>query len=914
MRHRIGLVWFAATLLVGVVCGVQGETLLLEGEGLEILRMTGGQVHEQATIYNWSGGGQLWWTGGTIGDRLALGFEVERRGTYAVEIQLTKAADYAIVNVFLDGAGVLSESDLYHPILTTTGFLFLGTHSLADGPHALTLEIAGSNSQALEGLMVGVDALRLVQRNYTVPASGESTTVGSVLLPLNGAAPDLRTRETNLANLVCDAMLWRAAASGASIALLNGGAIRASIGAGDVALSDVMAVLPHGSRMTLLDLSGLQIAEALEWGIGGVGTEAGGFLQVAGLRYQYSSEANAGERVSLVHLLDDPDRPPRPIEPDQTYTVVTSDFLADGGDGHSIFQAGTNRRDTQLLLFEALADYINEISPVAIAEEDRIVVRDKQEVARASLPTGSAHIDMRILRDVADTCAHEVWGDSVLQGESIPLCGVNGEVLAHAFTYQLNPPPGQHTCPSNDEIRNVALRAGAAETEDDAPPTELEIYRQRELALRGLLGEFGCVYVSATRSTPPILGASWAPHASLLTSDRAGLAAAEALGVDRPRLARIHLLGAEAEYYQFEAEGRAVLIHTQWLEPKWSDEVLDPAKTPLTGASEIADAEWEFFAEAAPRSIGVEEAGQTWTVRDIPHRDLIPIVDWTYWCVPTAQTMVMSYWDNYVPGIGTNSGFGRLVDCWYRSGSDTNIPSFIDVIIDPMTGTWRHIHIGGTDRTWGGSDAQKEEFLEFKFGYDFDVDTHHYTAGIWSLMAAYSELLEEVKSGRPFLWSYPGHATTGYGLRTSKKHGCMVRTYSTWGTTREAQQREWHLSMGSKFETYRPDSWSPDPHLVLHGPRGGSVQAGQLSFVLWFVWGDSASAQSKVLFTTIEVSYDNGATWDLLTTRWSNAGWNLIGWTPTTATVGGRLRVRGYGKGFKYMAGDGNDRCIRVDP
>lgn len=67
--------------------------------------------------------------------------------------------------------------------------------------------------------------------------------VGAAAVLLNGARADVRSKETNLADLICDAMfryidastgLLAAAPDAPVICLLNGGGIRASIAAGNV--------------------------------------------------------------------------------------------------------------------------------------------------------------------------------------------------------------------------------------------------------------------------------------------------------------------------------------------------------------------------------------------------------------------------------------------------------------------------------------------------------------------------------------------------------------------------------------------------------------------------------------------------------------------------------------------------------
>jgi len=135
----------------------------LEGEALQVLEKTGGNVQTQDMWgfgESWSNGAQLWWTNGKPGDKLVLAVPVETAGSYELKMQLTKARDYGIVQLALDGQKLGQPIDLYDPQVVATGELSLGVHELTAGEHQLTLEIIGANDQAIQAYMVGVDYLK----------------------------------------------------------------------------------------------------------------------------------------------------------------------------------------------------------------------------------------------------------------------------------------------------------------------------------------------------------------------------------------------------------------------------------------------------------------------------------------------------------------------------------------------------------------------------------------------------------------------------------------------------------------------------------------------------------------------------------------------------------------------------------
>jgi hypothetical protein len=111
----------------------------------------------------WSGGGQLFWTGGKPGDRLEIAVPVAEAGDYNLEIVFTQASDYAIVKLSL-GEQVLAEKlDLYnYPDVITSGVLTY-KQSLAAGKAKLVIEIVGASPSAAPGRLVGVDYVRLVK-------------------------------------------------------------------------------------------------------------------------------------------------------------------------------------------------------------------------------------------------------------------------------------------------------------------------------------------------------------------------------------------------------------------------------------------------------------------------------------------------------------------------------------------------------------------------------------------------------------------------------------------------------------------------------------------------------------------------------------------------------------------------------
>ncbi|KZE38678.1 hypothetical protein AV656_07180 [Bhargavaea cecembensis] len=205
----------------------------------------------------------------------------------------------------------------------------------------------------------------------------ESTGV-TALTTLDGERPDVRTRETNLGNLITDGMLAKAKTidSATTIALTNGGGIRASIDEGDITVGEVMKVMPFGNSLAIMELSGAEILSALEHSVSAYPTASGGFLHVAGMKFKFDPEQPSGERVFDASVVGE-DGKTTEIDPAAMYKVATNIFTAKGGDGYDMFgQAYAEGRVSEpgFADWEMFIDYIQSLGTVDPQVEGRITV------------------------------------------------------------------------------------------------------------------------------------------------------------------------------------------------------------------------------------------------------------------------------------------------------------------------------------------------------------------------------------------------------------------------------------------------------------------------------------------------------------------------------------------------------------
>ena len=136
----------------------------LEGEELKVIERTGGTIGPQDMAGfkgSWSNKSHLWWTRVNTGDRLTLAVPVEEDGKYKLIVQMTKAVDYGIVQISLDGRKLGKPMDCFNNGVIPTGPIGLGPLELTKGEHKLMLEIVGANDKAVKPYNAGLDYLKL---------------------------------------------------------------------------------------------------------------------------------------------------------------------------------------------------------------------------------------------------------------------------------------------------------------------------------------------------------------------------------------------------------------------------------------------------------------------------------------------------------------------------------------------------------------------------------------------------------------------------------------------------------------------------------------------------------------------------------------------------------------------------------
>lgn len=200
--------------------------------------------------------------------------------------------------------------------------------------------------------------------------------IGKTTVELEGKRENVRSRETNLGNLLADAMKEE---TKADLAITNGGGIRDSIDVGDITKEEVLKVLPFGSYIITKEVKGEDLVKVLEHATDAYPNVEGKFPQVSGITFKIDMSKEKGSRVTDIMVNG------QKLDLNKTYVVATSDFIANGGDGYPVFKTAKllNEFGGQ---DEVLMNYLKKHNPVAPKDGERVIVinQNQKEVKPAA--------------------------------------------------------------------------------------------------------------------------------------------------------------------------------------------------------------------------------------------------------------------------------------------------------------------------------------------------------------------------------------------------------------------------------------------------------------------------------------------------------------------------------------------------
>ncbi|SFP95198.1 5'-nucleotidase [Oscillibacter sp. PC13] len=304
-----------------------------------------------------------------------LGIDDESTGNRSID--LLEEVDG--IDVFIDGHSHSTLEDVKEKQDETdlgTDTMLTSTGTKLESVGVITIDAKG----AFSAKNVSVDGLVAADKDVAARAAAiqkeidddYGTVFAKTEVELDGVKANVRTGETNLGNLITDALVWGAEEAGTKVdaAVTNGGGIRASIQKGDITKKDVNTVLPFGNTLSIVKVTGAELLEALEASTYCTPESIGGFPHVSGIVFtvdasipfdqgtQYpGSTYYAPKTINRVTIQSVGGKA---FNAKTVYTIATNDFLAAGGDTYYAFKTASVNYDLGVSMDEVVMNYITE--------------------------------------------------------------------------------------------------------------------------------------------------------------------------------------------------------------------------------------------------------------------------------------------------------------------------------------------------------------------------------------------------------------------------------------------------------------------------------------------------------------------------------------------------------------------------
>ena len=157
--------------------------------------------------------------------------------------------------------------------------------------------------------------------------------------------------ESTLGNFFCDAVIYETKkllgkdSSMLAVAIFNKGGLRNSLPKGNITIGNVFELMPFDNEVVLLKLSGAQFKDMCFKIV-----EKGG-IPFGGMRLIMKGSTPTDIFVNG-----------KPFDETKDYWVVTSDYLANGGDSYIFFKDALDRKNLNILLRNMIIEYCNDVT------------------------------------------------------------------------------------------------------------------------------------------------------------------------------------------------------------------------------------------------------------------------------------------------------------------------------------------------------------------------------------------------------------------------------------------------------------------------------------------------------------------------------------------------------------------------
>ncbi|XP_049879454.1 apyrase-like [Pectinophora gossypiella] len=164
----------------------------------------------------------------------------------------------------------------------------------------------------------------------------------------------------------------------AFLSFIQRGNIKSTLLEGTITKGEIFELLPYNDRIETFELQGKYVLDALERSVKGAWDyhpfKGPWVLQVSGLQVTYNISQPEGSRVTSVLIQHEPDKQPQPFHMDTLYQVTAPAYLADGGDGFTMFKEGKHNVQVIGRDQSCVEAYIKKHSPLNVTTDGRIKI------------------------------------------------------------------------------------------------------------------------------------------------------------------------------------------------------------------------------------------------------------------------------------------------------------------------------------------------------------------------------------------------------------------------------------------------------------------------------------------------------------------------------------------------------------
>jgi 5'-nucleotidase len=257
--------------------------------------------------------------------------------------------------------------------------------SLKINRHSDRLEKAtATNHIVTQDVPKDPQAQAILDKYTTLSAPLANKVIGSITADIRSArdtpSGQNEAGEQPMGDVIADAMLEATSPSdfgGANAAFMNSGGVRSGLlydqisggeAPGEVTYAEAFTVQPFGNTLVVKTCTGQQVYDVLNQQYNNPAAGSNRIMLPSGnVRYQWTSEGGG-------HVVDGSvsfDGGATFIDKAATYRIAVNNFMADGGDGYTVFTQCTDPLGGDVDL-DAFARYLQAHSPVAPPELNRI--------------------------------------------------------------------------------------------------------------------------------------------------------------------------------------------------------------------------------------------------------------------------------------------------------------------------------------------------------------------------------------------------------------------------------------------------------------------------------------------------------------------------------------------------------------